>query len=312
MKDKVVLWIGPVWPQIIAPAVPRDWTIYTFDDRVVGGSGSEAYKNWATALGADPLSRIAPGAQQIVVAGFSRAHGAINVLLGWAAANRDSRITSLIALDSYYSAPGVTVPKPGYLAWCQFALERNLPVIFTTSSHHRAVEQSASDSVRPLAHALQLQQTSMTMPNLPPPVKAFGRGGILWLDYQAKLSHEDHPLKLAQPILSTGAPFRVPLASQAPRPPTQQAPSPQAPQPTQQAFAPAPNARAPQRTNVTNVEPTKPAPKGPGPSLAIALLLLAGLSAAGYSLTRLRPKPKPKELPERADDKPIEMNGAVI
>jgi predicted esterase len=76
---KVVLWIGPVWPGIIKGAVPADWSILTFDDHKVGGNGSNAYKNWALSLGPDPLSRVAPNAQQIVVAGFSRAHGAIEV-----------------------------------------------------------------------------------------------------------------------------------------------------------------------------------------------------------------------------------------
>ncbi|HMY15911.1 MAG TPA: hypothetical protein PKA58_06260 [Polyangium sp.] len=288
--QKVVLWIGPVWPGIIRSAVPAEWSILTFDDHKAGGNGSEAYKNWALSLGPDPLSQLAPNAHQIVIAGFSRAHGAIDVLLGRAAANQDNRITSLVALDAYYSAVGNNQPKPGYLNWCSLALARNLPVVFTSSSGHRPIEQSASTSLIPLATALQLRAAKVTIPGLPEPAKSFGRGSILWLDYEAKFRHEQHPLVLGPALFSTGVPLRNPvngafIPSQAVAPP----PSQSAPRKTP-AQAIAPQQTTPQQ-RLTAPSPSPPS-GGPGAGFALGVLLLAGLGAMAFSLRRVVPTPK--------------------
>ncbi len=300
---KVVLWIGPVWPGIISGAVPADWSILTFDDQKAGGNGSNAYKNWALSLGPDPLSRIAPNAQQIVVAGFSRAHGAIDVILGRAAATKDNRITSLVALDAYYSAVGNNQPKPGYLNWCMLAGARNLPVVFTSSSGHRDIEQSASASLLPLANALQLRAAKVTIPGLPEPAKSFNRGSILWLDYEARFRHEQHPLVLGPALFSTGIPFRTP-ANEALRPAQAVAPPPR--QPTQVPPSSPPNARpqsvvtAPRQTLI--VPSPKPEPEGPGAGIALGLFLLAGLGAMAFSLRQV--VPAPKVVSERNDGSP--------
>lgn len=293
--NKVVLWIGPVWPGIISGAVPADWSILTFDDQKAGGNGSNAYKNWAMSLGPDPLSKLAPNAQQIVVAGFSRAHGAIDVLLGRAAAVNDGRITSLVALDAYYSAVGNNQPKPGYLNWCMLAAARNLPVVFTSSSGHRDIEQSASASLLPLANALQLRAAKVSIPGLPEPAKSFNRGSILWLDYEAKFRHEQHPLVLGPALFSTGIPFRTPANE--PLRPAQAVAPPSRPPPQVVASPPSqPNARAqsvvtaPRQTLV--VPSPKPEPEGPGAGIALGLLLLAGLGAMAFSLRRALPAPK--------------------
>jgi hypothetical protein len=288
---KFVFWIGPVWPGIIAPAVPKDWTILTFDDRVAGGNGSEAYKNWALSLGADPLSRLAPSARQILVAGFSRAHGAIEVLLGRAAAARDPRITALLALDSYYSALGVTQPKPGFLGWCELAAERNLPVVFTTSSGGLATHQSASDSIKPLAQALMLTETTLAIPNLPTPVNTLGRGSILWLDYQNRVRHEDHALKLAPPLLATGVPFR-PFVDK-----------PIAPPPAAHA-ARLPSSPVPQMSSPSSPQ-TSSSSSSPALGVAVGLFAVAGLGAVTYSLMRLLPKDKRKALPEKGEERAV-------
>lgn len=300
---KVVLWIGPVWPGIIRGAVPADWSILTFDDNKVGGNGSNAYKNWALSLGPDPLSRVAPNAQQIVVAGFSRAHGAIEVFLGRSAANGDTRITSLLALDAYYSAVDNTQPKPGYLNWCRFALARNLPVVFTTSSGHRAIEQSGSASLKLLADALQLQPAKIANSGLPEPAKSFGRGSIIWLDYEARLRHEEHPLILGPALFSTGVPFRTPV-NEAFRP-AQAAPAPSQAVPPRRPLA--------QQQVVAPRSSSSSAPDGPGPGLALGVLLLAGLGAFAFSMTRVMPKSKAaqkNESPpskEKPDDKVARM-----
>lgn len=293
--QKVVLWIGPVWPGIIRNAIPAEWSILTFDDHKVAGNGSEAYKNWALSLGPDPISQMASNAQQIVVAGFSRAHGAIDVILGRAAANGDTRITSLVALDAYYSAVNNNQPKLGYLNWCKLALARNLPVVFTSSSGHRPIEQSASTSLKPLATALQLQESKVAIPGLPEPAKSFSRGSILWLDYEARLRHEQHPLVLGPALFSTGVPLRLPR-NEAP------AVAPPAP-----ARRPAPaQAHAPPRNTATAPQSSPPA-DGPGAAITLGLMLLAGLGAMAFSLRRVAPIPKvgsEKVLPEKADGSP--------
>lgn len=310
--NKVVLWIGPVWPGIISGAVPADWSILTFDDHKAGGNGSNAYKNWALSLGPDPLSQIAPNAQQIVVAGFSRAHGAIDVLLGRAAANGDNRIASLVALDAYYSAVGNNQPKPGYLNWCMLAVARNLPVVFTSSTGHRDIEQSASSSLVPLANALQLRAAKVAIPGLPEPAKSFSRGSILWLDYEARFRHEQHPLVLGPALFSTGIPFRTPPANEAPRPAQVVAP-PLRPPAQVVALPPSQPIARPQRMVTTPqqrlvVPSPNPPSDGPGAGIALGLLLLAGLGAMAFSFRRVVPTPKAiserNEGSTKQDDKP--------
>ncbi len=265
-----VLWIGPVWPDLIAPAVPTDWAIRTIDDHITGGNGSDAYKRWALGLGNDPLSKLAPDAREIVIAGFSRGHGAIEVLLGLAAAKRDKRITGLLALDSYYTAWGVNEPKLGYLAWCQLALQNGLPAIFTTSTHHPTQYPSSSESIKPLARALSLAETK-PLGGVPEPARTMGRGSVFWLDYEARFRHEDHAIKLGQPFLSIGAYFRPSLsvktepATFAPAPPIPIIPPP--------ATAP---------TQATSTESTKSGSFA-GVGITLAILAFAG---GAYALKR--------------------------
>lgn len=223
-----VLWIGPVWPDLIAPAVPTDWAIRTIDDRITGGNGSEAYKRWALGLGNDPLSKLAPDAREIVIAGFSRGHGAIEVLLGLAAAKRDARLTGLLALDSYYTGWGVKESKLGFLAWCQLAMQNGLPAIFTTSSHHPKQYPSSSESIKPLAEALSLAETK-PLGGVPEPARTKGRRSVFWLDYEARFRHEDHAIQLGKPFLSAGAYFRPRLSSQTANPGVVSAPRVQTP-----------------------------------------------------------------------------------
>lgn len=247
-----VLWIGPVWPALIAPAVPTDWAIRTIDDHITGGNGSEAYKRWALGLGNDPLSKLAPDAREIVIAGFSRGHGAIEVLLGLAAGRRDARVTGLLALDSYYSAWGVKEPKLGFLAWCQIALQNGLPAIFTTSTHHPAQYPSSSESIKPLAQALSLTETR-PLSGVPEPARTIGRGTVFWLDYEARFRHEDHAIKLGQPFLSIGAYFRPRFSYET----------------TPAAFASTPSVQAPPRaqTTATPTPATTPMQATPTPAL---------------------------------------------
>ncbi|MDI3285155.1 hypothetical protein [Polyangium sp. 15x6] len=221
MSDNVFLWLGPVSTDIVAPAMPAGWVVRTYNRGANDGTNSDAFRAWAVGLGPNALARLAPDAPRIVIGGFSAAHGAIEILLGQAAWARDPRVIGLLALDAYYSAWGVSTPKPGYLAWLRLALERGLPAWLTTSTHEgyrkfgstRAEHPSATESIRPLASALGLENVGPEAPpalrdveGVPAPVAAHSRGSVLWLDYGNRLKHGDHAHKLARPALR-GGPF---------------------------------------------------------------------------------------------------------
>lgn len=208
--SKVVLWLGPVSTAMIRPAVDNTWDVRTYNTGANGGIGSAAFAEWARSLGADPLTRLAGNnAGRIVLAGFSAAHGAFEVILARAAAMRDSRLAGLLACDAYYSAWNVATPKPGYLAWLQMALEWNLPAWLSTSTNHPKEHPSATESIRPLVEALGLRESAppsvLLTDELPVP-RAHGRGSVVWLDYGAQLKHAEHATRFG-PIAMRDGPF---------------------------------------------------------------------------------------------------------
>lgn len=215
MND-VVLWMGPVATDMIRPYVPAQWRIVTNNHGANGGIGSAAFAQWARTLGPDPLTRLAgPSARRIVLAGFSAAHGAFDVILGRAADMHDQRLVGLFAADAYYSAWNVSTPKLGYEAWLRIALERGLPAWLTVSTHHPASHPSASESIKPLVTALGLRQTEppsilsddrLVVGEQIPEPKAFGRGSVQVLDYGASFKHAEHATRLA-PVALQGGPF---------------------------------------------------------------------------------------------------------
>lgn len=239
MND-VLLWIGPVSKDMLVddpgkpsgkPVLPDSWEIKTCQ-----GSRSDTMKEWALSLGPEPLQRLVPKAERIVIAGFSAGHGAIEILLGRSV--NDSRLVGLLALDAYYSAWRVTTPKPGYLAWCRAAAMRGLPAWLTTSSHHPAAHPGASESIQPLVKALGMVAsddvpTALTFANAPVP-KVKRANSVLWLDYGAQIPHKDHVHLLARHALANGpflqtqpvpidsrkAPAQASSAARAPLPPS--------------------------------------------------------------------------------------------
>jgi len=272
----VVIWDGPIWAELISPAVPKDWTIKTYSRGAGGGIGSEAFKNWALSLGSDPLSKLAPGADRIILAGFSAGHGANNVILDHVAKARDQRLVGLLCADSYYSALNVKTPKPGFLAWCEFAMEQGFPAWFTSSTSHRVQELSGRESILPLVEALDL--VPRTPPkNLPVPDACRGREKIVWLDYGARFQHEDHAKVLARQVLAQpGIFFDSPQTNRVDT--SESAPSAQRTNPTPQPQITARTNRAPVREEP---RPDKPR-SGVGPVLgALAVLgLLGGVAVA--------------------------------
>jgi len=239
MSEKVLLWVGPVAKNNLVdppdkpsgkPVLPTSWDIITCNINGTG-KGSDQFKAWALSLGPEPLVRLAPDAKQIVIAGFSAGHGAIEVILGQSV--NDKRLVGLCALDAYYVGWNNTTPKPGYLAWCQAAIARGLPAWLTTSSHHPKEYPGGSTSIAPLADALNLLP-STEVPyafqfDNAPIAKVRRNKSVAWFDFGAQITHKDHVHLLARHALANGPFLRTnpapvaataPIAARAPGAPT--------------------------------------------------------------------------------------------
>lgn len=202
---KTVIWVGPVSTANIASAVPASWEIKTYNRGANNGLGSTAFREWAQTLGADPLTALAPKADQIILAGFSAAHGATEVILEKVAVRQDKRLRGLLAVDSYYVNSANHTPKPGHLAWLRqiITARDGRKAWFTTSTFDGPGYLSARDSFAILADALDLRiGTGGLLPvAMPPPYLARYRDPVLWLDYQQEFKHVEHATKLAPTAL---------------------------------------------------------------------------------------------------------------
>lgn len=208
-SEKVVLWLGPIWEKLIASAVPAPWKVTTISRGapLANPVGSEAFRVLAGSLGNDPLTALAPGAKEIIIASFSAGHGAVEVILRETAGRNDGRIRGLLACDSYYVATGNKEPKPGFLAWSRLALDRGLPAWFTTSGFAGPNHPSASESIKPLVEALDLQPVDHRPVGMPEAEQVLGRGSIRWFDYGKRYSHKEHATMLAELGLRAGGFF---------------------------------------------------------------------------------------------------------
>lgn len=198
--SKVVLWLGPVSTDNIARAVPPGWIVKTVNHGPSGGIHVDDFRAWALSLGADPLTHIAPDAEQFILMTFSAGHGAADVILSRVAATNDPRLSGVIAVDSYYTNTAHDPPKPGFFAFGELAARDMRPFWITTSTSPNQARPSASECIVPLAHALRLRPVRAP-PDMPRPVAAFGRGGVKWLDYRDLFTHRDHARLLAPAAL---------------------------------------------------------------------------------------------------------------
>lgn len=196
-----VLWLGPVSTSNISSAVPSSWDVRTYNKGADGGLGSSAFRDWALGLGSDPLTALAPGAERVILAGFSAAHGATEVILEKVVARQDRRLRGLLACDSYYVANGNTTPKPGHLAWLReiIAARDGRKAWFTTSSYDGPGYLSARDSFEMLASRLDmgLADARRIAPTMPEPYLTWKAGPVVWFDYEQKFTHTEHATKLA-------------------------------------------------------------------------------------------------------------------
>ncbi len=205
------MWMGPVMTANLAGVpLPPGWSIFTVGDVVrprdrppAEGIKPQDFRTWAAAkLGARPLLALLELAQveAAILASFSAGHGLLELLL--ADAPGDRRILGVLAADSYY---GLDV-KPGYLAHAQFCIATGDPFWLTSSrSGEGPSSHSATQSIEPFAAELELRPVRAPA-EVPAPVRALGRGGVLWLDYgragDSALEHRRHALELAPTILS--------------------------------------------------------------------------------------------------------------
>lgn len=212
----LVLWVGPVSASMLAGHVPDGWSLQTINHGPSGSIHSSDFRSWALSLGPDPLGRIAPNFDAVIVASFSAGHGASDVILERCAALGDDRLSGYLGADSYYLDSLASPPKPGHLAFGACAAHDGRPFWLTTSTHPNQARPSASACVASLSDALRLRRMRVP-PSMPPGASAHGRGGALWLDYGATFAHPEHATVLAPMALdawqrsSARAPSSLPL-----------------------------------------------------------------------------------------------------
>lgn len=147
------------------------------------------------ALAAAAGVELAPGRGN-ALASFSAGFGMVDWIL------RDphsrDRLGLVVLADSYYSAPGTSVPKPGIAAYAREAIEGRGRIVATTGGDLAEPQnQSAGAAFRVLADALALG----------PPESAAGwdaraefcrrSGGVSWIHYGRAVSHVRHATEIA-------------------------------------------------------------------------------------------------------------------
>lgn len=209
--------MGPVTAANLSGALPADWRLSVHNRGTSGGIGSSAFRDWALSLGDNPLTALGCRDEPVVLAGFSAAHGAHEVILGAVHARRDERLVGLFGFDAYYTSFR-KAPKPGHFAWLSWVQHdpRGRVATFTTSSHQGADHPSASVSFRPLAAALGMTPASLSPPFGTPPERGYAAGPLRWFDYGARYKHVEHATKLARPFVRAGLSGDAPAPNTAP------------------------------------------------------------------------------------------------
>ncbi len=196
-----VIWLGPVSTANISSAVPHSWDIRTYNRGANNGIGSSAFREWSETLGNDPISALAPGASEVILASFSAGHGATEVILQKVATNDDDRLRAFLSCDSYYVSTTNTTPKPGHVAWLREIIRKDdgRKALFTTSSYDGPGYLSARDSFEMLSRNIhmELRDYQSVAPWMPEPYLCHANGPVVWLNYENTFSHVEHATKLA-------------------------------------------------------------------------------------------------------------------
>lgn len=202
-----LIWCGPVSRSNLSRAVlPAESHVEVFNEGD-DGIGSSAFARLGRQFGS--LRRLLGSrgvnlddCATVTLAGFSAAHGLIEVLL------RDpesfERTDVLLAADAYYTGPSKT-PKPGYRAYVDRAIAGQALCVLSTSSNAGPGYPSSDDAVRELVRDLGLSHRpppGELGEELPVPADTVGAGGMLWLRFQDRLTHAEHATRLAPVLLS--------------------------------------------------------------------------------------------------------------
>jgi hypothetical protein len=200
-----VIWAGPVSSSNLRGALlPVPAKIVTVNQGAGGKIGSSAFAALGRNLGSarELLARHSvdlDACETLTLAGFSAAHGLLEVLL------RDpetlSRTDALLSADAYYTSPTKGV-KPGYLAMAQKAAARRAVAVFTSSPIAGPGYPSGIDSIAPLMREVGVSPILPPPPTTPPPVHALGAGSLWWLQYSRGFGHGAHATRLARQLIN--------------------------------------------------------------------------------------------------------------
>lgn len=199
--SRAILWMGPVSTAQFGK-VPEGWTLLTIGDVVLPagrtakeGTRPSDFRAFYASLGSDPLGELLrrANASSAILVSFSAGHGLLEKLLEKQA--NDPRIEGVILGDSYY---GLDV-HPGSFAFAQRALVSGVPFWITTSNAKDGTltVHSGSESVLPFANALGLPSKKVPSPPFVAGAIGRGQGGVLWADYEGRITHQQHALRAA-------------------------------------------------------------------------------------------------------------------
>lgn len=202
----LVFWTGPVTARNLSAVRWRRPTKVIVQNSGTGGAiGSSAFASFAQGLGADPLATLASqhGAtidqfERVALAGFSAAHGLIDVVLRRAVSRK--RVSVVGSFDAYFTGASRSV-KPGYDAFARMACDGARVMVMTTSHVGGPGYPPANEAVRPLVDPLGLQPAELPACITERPATVMGRGGFVWADYanlpSLKQSHLRHATRCA-------------------------------------------------------------------------------------------------------------------
>jgi hypothetical protein len=200
-----VIWSGPVSASNLAGArLPLPSKIVTVNQGAAGGIGSSSFSALGRNAGSVRELLAKRGVDlddcaSLTLAGFSAAHGLIEVLL------RDpetlERVSALVATDAYYTG-GAGRVKEGFAAFAAKAAAGKRLAVFSSSPIAGAGYPSCTDSLGPLMDRFDLAPVRVKLD--PQPARAFRRRGLWWLQYDQGPpdGHVMHAKQVAPEILS--------------------------------------------------------------------------------------------------------------
>lgn len=227
-RPDLLIWGGPVSTANLGPlanpaAWPRPTQIVTISQGI-GGIGSTAFRSLASqysgAAGGSVLDGLlaskrakASDYRRIYIAGFSAFHGLAAPML---AADGD-RITAAVLLDACFTAIPAS-PIPGFVSYGRKAIANERVMVITSSwgggpgsgGGVRPDYSRGSDAAEQTYFAAGGKLDRYENTAIPKPADALRTGCLVWLDYEARYTHEQHVTKLGPTVLQA---FLFPLSS---------------------------------------------------------------------------------------------------